>query len=309
MSFVTLDMDLLPNDNLNVILGFLCMVDVYALKQVNKSLLQRVRDCQKDTIHLMDTFWGVSVKNINLIGRDYSLNYEPIVLGLMTVKVFKKFYRYFKPKSFTINAFTSTLNLTKHLLKNNLGMDLVIHVDQKNLMTVNKTNVTIHAENLTIYSQDKITIETSMQLLNLRNQRVKRLKIHGEVNDMQFVFYMLPKYLQSLEIYSKFGVHDVRSLKCFFELQLDHLTLFKCYEVCSHPECVNYSSITAQIKKCSKFPRKIAMTPFPFDAIKWCENHGVCVDFENSAFFEFEFDDVMNHISDGINHLGINHIS
>lgn len=288
-------MDLLPNDNLMIILGFLSMGDVYTFKQVNISLLERVKACQKETTHLMDTFWGVSVKNINLIGRDYSLNYNPIVLGSMTVKTFNKFYRYFKPKNFTINGYTSTLNLTKHLLKNNLGMDLVIYVDQKNLMTINKTNVTIDVDNLTIYSEDKITIEISMQLLNLRNQRVKNLNIHGEVNDMQFVFYMLPKYLQSLKIYSEFGVHDVRSLNCFFELELNHLTLFQCYEVCGHPECVNYNSITSQIKKCSKFPREVAMAPFPFDAIKWCENNGVSVDFQNSAFFEFEFDDVMNH--------------
>ena len=139
MSFVTLDMDLLLNDNFIVILGFLSIGDVYVLKQVNRVLLGIVRVCQKDTIHLMDTFWGVNVKNINLIGRDYSLNYEPVVLGSMTVKTFSQFYRYFKPKSFTISFFTSTLNLMKHLLKNNLGMDLVIYVNQKNLMTVNKT--------------------------------------------------------------------------------------------------------------------------------------------------------------------------
>ena len=298
MSFVTLDMDLLPNDNLIIILGFLSMGDVYAFKQVNSSLLERLKACQKETTHLMDTFWGVSAKNINLIGRDYSLNYNPIVLGSMTVKTFNKFYRYFKPKDFTINGHTSTLNLTKYLLKNNLGMDLVIYVDQKNLMTINKTKVTIDAENLTIYSEDKITIETSMQLLNLRNQKVKHLKIRGELNDMHFVFHMLPKCLQSLEIYSKFGVHDVRSLNCFFELELNRLTLFHCYEVCSHPECVNYNSITSQIKKCSKFPREVAMAPFPFDAIKWCENHGVSVDYQNSSFFEFEFDNVMNYIND-----------
>ena len=294
---MTLDMDLLPNDNLIIILGFLSMGDVYAFKQVNSSLLERVKACQKDTTHLMDTFGGVSVKNINLIGRDYSLNYEPIVLGSMTVKRFSQFYRYFNPKSFTINGSTSTLNLTKHLLKNNLGVDLVVYVDQTNLMTINKTKVSIDAENLTIYSEDKITIEISMQLLNLRNQKVKNLKIHGEVNDMQFVFYMLPKCLQSLEIYSKFGVHDVRSLNCFFELQLNHLTLFQCYEVCNHPECVNYNSITSQIENCSKFPRNVAMAPFPFDAIKWCEKNGVCIDFQNSSFFEFELDDVLNYFN------------
>lgn len=288
-------MDLLPNDNLIIILGFLSMSDVYAFKQVNGSLLERVEVCQKETTHLIHTFWGVNVKNINLIGRDYSLNYIPIILGLMTVKTFKKFYRYFKPRKFTINAYTSTLNLTKHLLKNNLGMDLVIHVDQKNLMTINKTKVTIDAENLTIYSENKITIEISMQLLNLRNQKVKNLKVHGEVNDMQFVFWLLPQNLQSLEIYSKVGVHDVRSLNCFLELELNNLTLFQCYEVCSHPECVNYNSITSQIRNCSKFPKKLAMAPFPFDAIKCCENNGVCIDFQNSTFFEFEFDDVMNH--------------
>ena len=129
-----------------------------------------------------------------------------------------------------------------------------------------------------------------MQLLNLRNQKVKKLKVHGEVNDMQFMFWLLPKCLQSLEIYSKVGVHDVRSLNCFFELELNNLIFFQCYEVCSHPECVNYNSITSQIKKCSKFPKRLAMAPFPFDAIKWCENNGVCIDFQNSAFFEFEFD-------------------
>ena len=294
---MTLDMDLLPNDNLIIILGFLSMGDVYAFKQVNSILLDRVKACQKETTHLMHTFWGVNVKNINLIGRDYSLSYIPIILGSMTVKTFNKFYRYFKPQQFTINGYTSTLNLTKHLLTNNLGMDLVIYVDQKNLMTVNKTKVTIDTDNLTIYSEDKITIEISMQLLNLKNQKVKNLKVHGEVNDMQFVFWMLPKCLQSLEIYSKFGVHDVRSLNCFFELELNHLTFFQCYEVCSHPECVNYNSITSQIKKCSKFPKTLAMAPFPFDAIKWCESNGVCIDFQNSAFFEFEFDDVMNHIN------------
>ena len=127
---------------------------------------------------------------------------------------------------------------------------------------------------------------------------MKHLKIHGEVNDMHFVFYMLPKCLRSLEIYSKFGVHDVRSLNYFFELELNHLSLFQCYEVCSHPECVNYKSITYQIRKCSKLPRSLAMAPFPFDAIKWCEKNGVCVDFKNSTFFESEIDDVMKYISD-----------
>lgn len=290
-------MDLLPNDNLIIILGFLSMGDVYAFKQLNSILLKRVKACQKETTRLVHTFLGVSVKNINLIGRDYSLSYIPIILGSMTVKTFSKFYRYFKPPNFTINSYTSTLNLTKHLLKNNLGMDLVIYVDQKNLMTINKTNVTIDVENLTIYSEDKITIEISMQLLNLRNQKVKHLNVNGEVNDMQFLFWLLPKCLQSLEIYSKVGVHDVRSLNCFFELELNNLIFFQCYEVCSHPECVNYNSITSQIKKCSKFPKRLAMAPFPFDAIKWCENNGVCIDFQNSAFFDFEFDDVMNHIN------------
>ena len=64
MSFVTLDMDLLPNDNLIIILGFLPIGDVYAFKQVNSSLLERVKACQKETTRLMDTFWGISVKNI-----------------------------------------------------------------------------------------------------------------------------------------------------------------------------------------------------------------------------------------------------
>ena len=171
MSFVTLDMDLLPNDNLIIILGFLPIGDVYAFKQVNSSLLERVKACQKETTRLMDTFWGISVKNINLIGRDYSLNYTPKLLGSMTVKIFNKFYSYFKPTKFTINGHTSTLNLTKHLLKNSLGMHLVIYVDQKNIMTINKTHVIIDADYLTIYSEDKITIEISMQLLNLRNQK------------------------------------------------------------------------------------------------------------------------------------------
>lgn len=297
MSFVILDMNLLPNDIFTIILKFLIISDVYALKKVNHSLFERVRVCQKDTTHLMDTLWGVSVKNINLIGRDYSLSYEPNVLGSMNVKIFNKFYKHFKPQSFKINYLTSTLNLTKYLLKNNLRMDLVIYVDQKNLMTVNKTKVSLDAEHLTIYSEDKITIEISMQLLNLRNQKIKNLKIYGELNDMQLVFLMLPKCLESLEIYSKVGVHDVRSLNLFFELQLNHLTLFQCYEVCSHPECVNYNSITSQIKKCAKFPKRIAMAPFPFDAIKWCQKHGVGIDFRNSVFFEFEFDDVMNHIN------------
>lgn len=290
-------MDLLPNDAIGVILGFLSIGDVYSLKKVNFSLLERVRLCQKDTRYLMDIFWGVNVKNINLIGRDYSLPYEPIVFGSMTVKTFRKFYRHFHPKSFTINGFTSTLNLTKHLLRNNLGMDIVIHVDQKNLFIVNRTNVSLYAEHLTIYSEDKIPIDISMQILKLMNQRIKHLRIHGEVNDMQFVFNMLPKCLQSLEIYSKSGVHDVRSLLRFVELQLHNLILFQCYEVCSHSECVNYHAITSQIKKCSKFPRKIAMAPFPFDAIKWCEKHGVCIDIQKSAFFDFEFNDVMNHFN------------
>tara|TARA_Y100000389_G_scaffold202877_1_gene249573 strand:- start:50 stop:928 length:879 start_codon:yes stop_codon:yes gene_type:complete len=290
-------MNSLPNDNFILILRLLAISDVYTLKKVNNGLLQQVGACQKDTTYLPETFWGVNVRNINLIGRDYSLNYQPTFLGLMTCKIFSQFYRYFKPPSFTINGFTSTLNLTKHLLKNNLGIDLVVYVNQKNLMTVNKTKVSIDAENLTIYSEDKITIEISMQLLNLRNQRVKNLKIHGEVNDMQFVFYMLPKCLQSLEIYSKIGVHDVRSLPYFLELQLKYLNLFQCYEVCSHIDCVNYNSINSQIRKCSKFPTSIAMSPFPFDAIKFCEKNGVAVDFANSYFFDFEFDDVMKHIN------------
>lgn len=292
---MTLDMDLLPNDNLIVVLNFLSINDVYTLKKINYKLLESVKVCQKDTTHLMDTF--VNVKNISLIGRDYSLKCEPIVSGSMTVKIFKQYYSHFKPKHFKIDGLTSTLNLTKYLLRNNLRMDLVIYVDQKNLMTVNKTNVSLDAESLTIYSEDNINIEITMQVLNLRNQKIKNLKIHGELNDMQIVFSMLPiHYLESLEIYSKRGIHDVRSLNLYFELQLNHLTLFQCYEVCSHPECVNYNSITSQIRKCSKFPKRIAMAPFPFDAIKWCEENGVCIDFQNSFFFEFEFNDVMNHI-------------
>ena len=290
-------MDLLPNDNFLIILGFLSIVDVYALKKVNNNFVEKVGVCQKDTTHLMDTFWGVNVKNINLIGRDYSLSYEPIILGLMTVKIFNQFYKHFKPNKFTINCCTSTLNLTKFLLKNNLRMDIVISVDQKNQMTVNKTKVSLDVENLTVYSEDDITMEVSMQLLNLRNQKIKNLKIHGEVTDMHFIFSMLPKCLESLEIYSKFGVHDVRSLPLFFELQLKNLNLFQCYEVCSHPECVNYNSgITLQIRKCTKFPKRIAMSPFPFDAIKWCKEHEVLIDFKNSAFFDFEFDDVMRYL-------------
>lgn len=294
-------MDLLPNEVFFIILEFLEIVDVYSLKQVNYDLFEKVRFCQKDTTYLIDTFWGVSVKNINLIGRDYSLSYEPIVFGLMNVKIFKKFYEYFRPNLFQIDCHTSTLNLTNYLLKNNLGMDIAISVSQKNLMTVNKTKVSIDAENLTVYSEDKITIEISMQLLKLRQQRVKNLRIHGEINDMQFVFYMLPKNLESLEIYCKAGVHDVRSLPLFFELQLKNLVLFQCYEVCSHPECINYNSITSQIKKCTKFPKEIAMSPFPFDAIKWCESHGVHIDFKTSDFFDFEFDDIMNYIINSAN--------
>ncbi len=288
-------MDLLPNDIFLIILGFLSTVDVYSLKKVNNALFEKVRFCQKDTTHLVDTFWGVNVKNILLIGRDYSLNYEPVIFGLMTVKIFKKFYKYFKPTLFQVNCRTSTLNLTKYLLKNNLGMDIVIYVNQKNLMTVNNTKASIDAKNLTVYSEDKITIEIAMQLLNLRHQRVKNLKIHGEVNDMQFVFHMLPEDLESLEIHSKTGVHNVRSLPLFFELELNHLNLFQCYEVCSHPDCINYNSITYQIRKCAKFPKEIAMSPFPFNAIKWCESHGVQIDYQNSEFFDFEFDDVMNY--------------
>ena len=290
-------MELLSQDVFCVILEFISVTDVYSLKMVSSIYFQKVKECQKITTRLMDTFWGVNVKNISLLGRDYSLNYEPIILGKMTVKIFKKFYEYFKPKSFTINCCTSTLNLTKFLLKNNFDMDIVIHLDQKNLIAVNKTKISLDTETLIVSSEDKITIETAMQILNLKNQRVRNLRIHGEVNDMHFVFSMLPSCLKSLEVYSNVGVHDVRSLPYFFELNLDNLCLFQCYEVCSHPDCVNYNSISSQIKKCSRFPKKIAMSPFPFDVIKWCENNGVSIDFQNSDFFDFELDDVINHIN------------
>ena len=285
----------LPIDIFLLLLDVLPLNDVYSLKQVNSVVLEKVSTAQKQTTYLEDTFWGVSVKNINLIGRDYSIKYEPILFGLMTVKIFIKFFKYFKPKVFTIDCHTSTLNLTKYLLKNNLKMDIVICVNQKNLMTVNKSKVLIDAENLTIHSEDKITIEISMQLLKLKQQTVKNLIIHGEVNDMDFVFSMLPKNLEALEIYAKIGVHNTRSLPLFFELELNNLVLNKCFEVCSHPECINYNSITSQIKKCQKFPKRIAMSPFPLDAIKWCHENGVTkVDFENSVFFDFELENVMN---------------
>ena len=172
-------MELLPQEVFCVILELLSVNDVYSLKISNSTYFQKVKECQKITTRLMDTFWGVNVKNISLLGRDYSLNYEPNILGLMTVKIFKKFYEYFKPKSFTINSGTSTLNLTKFLLKNNFNMDIVIHLNQKNLMTVNKTKIFLDIETLIVYSEDKITIETAMQILNLKNQRVRNLRIHG----------------------------------------------------------------------------------------------------------------------------------
>jgi hypothetical protein len=294
---MTLDMELLPQEVFCVILELISVTDVYSLKISNSTYFQKVKGCQKITTRLMDTFWGVNVKNISLLGRDYSLNYEPMILGLMTVKIFKKFYKYFKPKSFIINSDTSTLNLTKFLLKNNFDMEIVIHLNQKNLMTVNKTKISLDIETLIVYSEDKITIETAMQILNLKNQRVRNLIIHGELNDMHFVFLMLPLCLKSLEVYSNEGVHDVRSLPYFFELNLNKLCLVQCYEVCSHPECVNYNSITSQVKKCSIFPNELAMSPFPFEAIKWCEYKGVSIDFQNSAFFDFEFESVMDHIN------------
>lgn len=292
---MTLDMNILPNDIFKIVLSYLDIAEVYSLKNVSKAICHQVVTCQNTTSYLPETFWGVNVKNVNLLGRDYSLNYKPYVFGLMTVKIFKKFMKYFKPADFIINSDTSTLNLTKHLLKNNMGLNLVICVNQKNLMTINKTKISIHTEYLTIFSEDKITMEVSMQLLQLNKQNVKHLKIHGEMNDMRFVFSMLPKNLESLEIYSKIGVHDVRSLPYFFELKLKYLNLFQCYEICSHPECINYNSITSQVKKCVKFPQKVAMSPFPFDAIKWCVKNDTEVDFTNSCFFEFEHDDVMNY--------------
>lgn len=289
-------MNSLPNDVIQSLTDRLRLVDVYSLKRVNSSLFEAVTLCQKLTTCHFDTFWGVSVKNICLLGRDYSLEYQPLVLGLMNVKTFKKFRHYFSPTSFGVDCGTSTLNLIRFLLKNNLGLNLVISVCQKNLMTITRTNVAICAQRLELISRDKITIEVSMQLLKLHKQHIRSLVIRGEVNDMQFVFSMLPRGLEHLEVYSSHGVHDVRSLPLFFHLGLRYLNLYQCYEVCRHPECVNYNSISSQIRKCNAFPDKIAMSPFPLDAIKWCEAHHVTIDFESSNYFDFEFEEVMDHI-------------
>ena len=59
--------------------------------------------------------------------------------------------------------------------------------------------------------------------------------------------------LRILQISSRSGVHFIRSLNRFLELKLNYLNLFQCYEVCSHPECMNYKKITFQLKSVQIF--------------------------------------------------------
>lgn len=286
-------MDSLPSDIMQILTASLSLSDVYSLKRASKATLQLVGVCQKHTTDHFDAERGVSVKNVHLLGRDYSLAYRPATHGLMTVKVFKDYYQYFAPTSFVINPTTCTLKLTKHLLRDNLGMDIMMHMCHKNATAVNGIDVAIDAQRLELLVDGHITIDIAMQLLSLRNQRVRRLAIRGELHDMHFLFSMLPRDLESLEIRAERGVHDVRSLPSFFELCLDYLNLCRCYKVCRHPHCVNYNAISSQVRKCGRFPRRVAMSPFPLQAIEWCERNGVTVDFEQSSFFDFEREEVM----------------
>lgn len=291
-------MNRIPEDLLLKLMSMLGFNDIYNLKKVDKCTNEMICLCQsKFTNHQFDEFWKVHVKNINLIGRDFKLNFVPSLAGLMTCKIFHSFFRFFKPNSFLISSSTCTLNLTKYLLKNPQKMNLVIVVDQKNLMTIAKNNVIIDSESIEIIAKDKITIEVCMQLLNLRKQSFTKLVMSGEVNDMNLVASMIPDGLKSLEIIALHGAHDVRSLPLFLDLKLEYLCLNNCFDVCEHPEYINYDAISSQIMRSKRVPNHIALTPFPLKALKWCIDKDIIIDCEKSTFFEFEFELAMRLVA------------
>ena len=233
---------------------------------------------------------GMSVRNLPLLLRDFtSLRKEPILSGLMTGKLFDRYLQHYTPATFVISSSTCSQHLHRRLLRSQpAGLHLILTIDEKNLMSLAKSDPEIHTTHFTLIAKDKITIEVCLHLLTMSHQHVTHLKLQGAINDMESVFRLLPTALRSLEIVTETGVHDVRSLPLFLELRLDYLRLHQCYEVCANPYCRVHDAISAHVHKARGYPIELAMSPLPMQAVTYCIDAGVRVDVNNSFFFPSE---------------------
>ena len=287
-------MDLLPSDVIKEIISHLSFASIYRLKVTSSAMCLAVTDAQHNTTVHTECSQGVHVRNFCILSRDFLFSSPPVLYGLMTCKAFKRFFKLYKPNETVLSSRTVSRGLTKNLLhKQPPGMNLVIVVDQKNLMTIAKAEPYLAVNSLEVIADDKITVEVCMQLLRLSQQPVSHLKLRGMINDMDVVFRLLPCGLHSLAISAISGVFNARSLPLFMELELDSLVLDGCYDVslCS-ADTIGLNTITAQIMKARTMPRRLGLCPFPRRAIEYCLSKKVQIAIDHSSFYDFETDAV-----------------
>jgi len=287
-------MDLLPGDVLKEIISHLSFASIYRLKVTSSDMCLALTGAQHITTVHAECYEGVNMRNFLILSRDFSIAAPPILYGLMTCKIFKRYYRLYKPEETVVSSHAVSRGLTKNLLrKQPPGMNLVIVVDQRNLMTIAKVEPHLTVEALEVIADDKITIEVCMQLLRLSQQHISHLNLRGMINDMDVVFRLLPHGLKSLAISAVSGVYNARSLPLFMELELDSLVLNGCYDVslCSL-DTIGFNSITAQIMKARVMPKRLGFSPFPRRAVEFCLSRNVRIAIEQSSFYDFETDAV-----------------